>query len=59
MQFQLLKALLPVQKISDNIKQFSCHFLVTTARIVADIFNCFFYSVAQTIFPETGSFALS
>jgi len=57
--FQLLKALLPVQKISNNFKQFSCHFLVTHAKIMADIFNCFIYSVAQTIFPETGSFALS
>jgi hypothetical protein len=58
-QFQLLKALFPVQKIRDNIEQFSCHFLVTHVKIMADIFNCFIYSVAQTIFPETGSFALS
>jgi hypothetical protein len=30
-----------------------------TCKIMADIFNCFIYSVARTIFPETGSFALS
>jgi len=36
-----------VQKISNNIKQFSSHFLVTHANIMADIFNCFIYSVAQ------------
>ena len=58
-QFQPLKALLPVQKISNNINQFSSHFLVTHAKTMADIFNCFIFSVAQTTFPETGSFALS
>jgi hypothetical protein len=36
-QFQPLKALLPVQKIGNNIKQFSSHFLVTHAKIMADI----------------------